>query len=111
MSKLFLSPIEATLDVIGGKYKVVILYHLQGGTERFGALRRFIPSCTQKMLTQQLRELERDGLVNRKVYAQVPPKVEYSLTPYGKTLRPVLQVMCDWGIQHIKRAKRKPSAN
>jgi DNA-binding HxlR family transcriptional regulator len=107
MSKLFLSPIEATLDVIGGKYKVVILYHLHGGTERFSALRRFIPSCTQKMLTQQLRELERDGLVNRKVYAQVPPKVEYSLTQYGNTLRPVLEVMCDWGIQHIKRTRRK----
>ncbi len=90
-------PVEAALDVIGGKWKVVILFRLFDGTKRFNELRRLHPNITQRMLTNQLRELERDGLVHREVYAQVPPKVEYSLTPDGRTLKPVLAALEQWG--------------
>jgi DNA-binding HxlR family transcriptional regulator len=84
--------------VIGGSWKVPILWHLsQGGVKRFSALRRDLPGVTPKMLTHQLRELERDGIVLRKVYAQVPPKVEYSLTVSGKSLMPIVAAMCKWG--------------
>ena len=96
-------PVEATMDVIGGKWKVIIIHHLLDGTKRFSELRRLIPQVTQRMLTLQLRELERDGAVHRKIYAQVPPKVEYSLTEIGKTLKPVLLVMHDWGKAFIDR--------
>jgi DNA-binding HxlR family transcriptional regulator len=89
-------PAETTLDVIGGRWKVPVVWHLFRGTLRFSELRRALPGCTQKMLTQQLRELERDGIVARKVYAQVPPKVEYSLTARGETLRKVVNAMCGW---------------
>lgn len=101
-------PIEATLNVIGGKWKVLILYYLEDDIRRFGELKRLIPGITQKMLTQQLRELEADGLINRKVYAQVPPKVEYTLTEYGRTLEPALGLLCEWGAEHIKRTETKP---
>ena len=93
----YTSPIDATLEVIGGKYKVAILYNLCRGVQRFGELRRLVPLATQRMLTNQLRELESDKLIHRRVFAEVPPKVEYSLTPYGKTLVPVLQALCNWG--------------
>jgi DNA-binding HxlR family transcriptional regulator len=90
---------ELTLQVIGGKWKPIIIYHLGNeGTLRFGELTRSIGGITQKMLTQQLRELEKDNLVNRKVYNQVPPKVEYSLTDLGKSLMPILDQLRDWGI-------------
>ena len=89
-------PAETTLDVIGGRWKVPILWHLFGGTKRFGELRRALAGVTQKMLTQQLRELERDGVVSRKVYPEVPPRVEYSLTDRGQSLRPVVDAMCKW---------------
>jgi len=89
---------EMTLDLIGGKWKSLILWRLSiDGTLRFGMLKRQFPKVTQKMLTQQLRELERDGLIVRTVYQQVPPKVEYSLSEMGKTLVPVLQSLCAWG--------------
>ena len=97
-------PVEATMDVIGGKWKVIIIHHLLDGTKRFGELRHLIPQVTPRMLTSQLRELERDGAVQRKVYAQVPPKVEYTLTELGKTLEPVLLVMHDWGQGFIDRS-------
>ena len=89
-------PAETTLDVIGGRWKVPILWHLFDGTKRFSELRRALAGVTQKMLTQQLRELERDGVVSRKVYPEVPPRVEYSLTDRGQSLRPVVDAMCKW---------------
>ncbi len=96
-------PVEATLDVIGGKWKVLILWWLRDSVLRFGELRRQIPGISERMLTQQLRELEQDGVVRRKVYSEVPPKVEYSLTPYGKSLREITNLMCAWGKVHIRR--------
>lgn len=93
-------PVEFTLEVIGGKWKCVILWHVQHRVRRFGELRRLIPGATQKMLTTQLRELERDGLIARRIYPEIPPKVEYSMTAYGKTVSPMLAVMCKWGLQH-----------
>jgi DNA-binding HxlR family transcriptional regulator len=96
-------PIKTTLDVIGGKWKPLILFYLKKGPQRFSTLRRAIPDVTQKMMTDRLRELERDGIVHREVFAVVPPKVEYSLTPYGESLKPVLQAMCNWGIKHRLR--------
>jgi DNA-binding HxlR family transcriptional regulator len=99
-------PVEATLDVIGGKWKVVLLHHLRNdGSHRFAVLRRKIPGVSERMVIQQLRELEVDGIVHREVYPEVPPKVEYSLTDYGKSLRPITEVMCDWGKRHIKLRK------
>ena len=89
---------ELTLAVIGGKWKMIILWHLgKAGTKRFGELKALIPDITQKMLVNQLRELEEDRIVHREVYAVVPPKVEYSLTEYGQTLIPVLDLMYEWG--------------
>ncbi|MEW6211671.1 MAG: helix-turn-helix domain-containing protein [Acidobacteriota bacterium] len=90
-------PAEVTLSIIGGRWKTPILYHLFQDEKRFSELRRRLKPITQKMLTQQLREMERDGLVHREVFPQVPPRVEYSLTPLGETLRPVIDAMCQWG--------------
>lgn len=96
--------VEACLSVIGGRWKPVILFKLmEEGVLRFGELRRLVPDATQKTLTNQLRELEADGIVHRAVYAEVPPKVEYSLTEYGLTLRPILVAMRDWGVEHTAR--------
>lgn len=89
-------PAEATLAVVGGRWKVPIVWHLFRGTMRFSDLRRALPALTPKMLTQQLRELEADGVVARKVYPQVPPRVEYSLTKRGESLKPVVTAMCAW---------------
>ena len=101
-------PVEATLDVIGGKRKGVILYHLtHDGTHRSAVLQRKIPGVSERMLTQQLRELEDDGIVHREVYLEVPPRVEYLLTDYGKTLRPITEIMCEWGKRHINRTRAK----
>ena len=90
-------PAETTLRVIGGRWKIPIVWHLSvAGTQRFSQLRRQLSGCTQKMLIQQLREMERDGIVSRRVYRQVPPKVEYSLTGTGQSLRPIVEAMCRW---------------
>lgn len=97
----FQCPVEATIELVGGKYKAVILWHLMNKTLRYSELHRLIPKATDKMLAQQLRELERDGLINRAVYPVVPPKTEYSLTDFGKTLAPILDAMCDWGTDYL----------
>ena len=96
-------PVGLTTEIIGGKWKPLILFHLQDKTRRFGELQKLIPETTKKMLTQRLRELERDGIIRRKVYAQVPPRVEYSLTRHGQSLRPILELMSAWGTQHRTR--------
>lgn len=95
--------VELVLDVIGGKWKGAALYHLMDGTKRFGELRRELPRVTQRMLTVQLRELEAEGLVHRQVYAEVPPRVEYSLTEFGRTLEPLILMMKAWGETHRPR--------
>lgn len=97
--------VEATLRVIGGRWKVLILRELLFGVKRFNELQRSITGITQKMLTQQLRELEKDGLVHREVYSQVPPKVEYSLTLLGKSLQPILEAMHEWGNYFLEKEK------
>lgn len=99
--------VEAALDVIGNKWKGVILFHLLDGTKRFNELRRLIPSVTQRMLTLQLRELEKDEIIVRKIYPQVPPKVEYSLTKSGQTLKPILLALRKWGSQIMNKEQSK----
>ena len=90
-------PVETTLDLIGGKYKTLILWHLAGGPQRFSQLQRLITRATPKMLTQQLRELEEDGVIHREVFPVVPPRVEYTLTDLGRSLKPILDAMQSWG--------------
>ena len=94
-------PVSATLDLIGGKYKALILWHLAERKLRFSELQKHIPNATSKMLTQQLREMESQNLIHREVYPVVPPKVEYSLTPLGQSLMPVLIAMRDWGASYL----------
>ena len=93
-------PIENTIRMIGGKYKAIILWHLIRGTLRFSELQRLIPQATAKMLTQQLRELEADSLIERRVFPVVPPRTEYSLSEKGQTLSPILMELCRWGREH-----------
>ena len=95
-------PVEATLDLIGGKYKALILWHLSEKKLRFSELRKVITTATPKMLTQQLRELESQALIHREVFAVVPPKVEYSLTELGRSLLPILVAMRDWGADYMR---------
>lgn len=99
-------PVEACVEVIGGKWKGVILFHLLSGTKRFNELARLMPAVTQRMLTRQLRELESDQIVERKVYPEVPPKVEYSLTEFGWTLEPILRTLQAWGAGYLERITR-----
>jgi DNA-binding HxlR family transcriptional regulator len=96
-------PVTTALSVIGGKWKVIILWHLQDGVKRFGELQRQVKGISQKMLTQELRDLEESGLVSRKVYPVVPPKVEYSLTDTGWSLKPVLEQLSAWGKDYRRR--------
>ena len=100
-------PVDATISKIGGKYKDVILFHLKHDTLRYNEIRKKIPSITDKMLAQQLRELEKDDLIIRKVYPVVPPKTEYSLSDLGQTLIPILDAMCDWGAQFMQDNSEK----
>jgi DNA-binding HxlR family transcriptional regulator len=100
-------PVQTTLHLIGGKYKSLILWQLLEKTLRHGELQRLIPQATPKMLTQQLRELEADNLVERTVYAQVPPKVEYTLTELGRSMQPLLYAMYDWGADYLQQNNRE----
>lgn len=101
-------PVEATLDLIGGKYKALILWHLTEGPLRFSVLHRAVSGATPKMLTQQLRELEENGLIHRKVFPVVPPKVEYSLSDVGRSLVPLLTAMRDWGAEYLRSQNLEP---
>lgn len=99
---MYRCPVAKAIDVIGGKWTIIILYHLRGKTLRFGELKKAIPKITQKMLTQQLRELEANKLLTRHVYAEVPPRVEYSPTELADKLNPVLDLLCEWGGEYEK---------
>ena len=99
--KMVSCEVETTLQIIGGRWKVLIIRELLLGIRRFGELQRALPGVTQKMLTQQLREMEKDGIIHRKVYAEVPPKVEYSLTSLGESLQPILKAMHEWGAKQL----------
>jgi len=99
--KTFHCPVEAALDVIGGKWKPLILWALGESVMRFSELQRVLPGVNAKMLTKQLRELEDDGIILRTVYPEVPPRVEYRITEFGMTLIPILQALCDWGAQYL----------
>ena len=105
MEQTEICPVGATLTLIGGKYKALILWHLAEGTLRFSELRKAVPNATPKMLTQQLRELESDQLIHREVYPVIPPKVEYSLTDLGCSLMPILVAMRDWGADYLRNNK------
>lgn len=106
---LFQCPVKVTLDLIGGKYKALILWHLMDTTLRFNEIGKRIPQATPKMLTQQLRELEQDHLLIRTVYPVVPPKVEYSLSDFGKSMIPILDAMCKWGENYLADIEKKSS--
>jgi DNA-binding HxlR family transcriptional regulator len=99
--RTFHCPVEAALDVIGGKWKPLILWHLCDGVKRFSELQRELPGVNAKMLTRQLRELEGDGVVRRTVYPEVPPRVEYAVTEFGRTLLPIMEALCAWGTQYL----------
>ena len=102
--------VEATLSVIGGRWKPVLLCHLLGGRKRFGELRRLTPNATERMITLQLRELEADGVVDRHVYAEVPPRVEYELTEFGRSLETILVLLQEWGSAFKERRLAEEAA-
>jgi len=102
-------PVETTLDLIGGKYKALILWHLSSGTLRFNQLHKMLRSITPRVLTHQLRELEDQSLITRKVYPVVPPKVEYSMTELGRSLMPILSEMRDWGAKYLRTKNIEPN--
>ena len=105
--KKFDCPIEAVISLVGGKYKAIILWHLINKTLRFNELQKLVPAATPKMLTQQLRELENDRLVVRTVYPVVPPKTEYSLSEFGKSMIPILDSMCAWGRNYLAESSKE----
>jgi DNA-binding HxlR family transcriptional regulator len=98
--------LEAALDVVGGKWKPIVLWHLAPGARRFGELRRLVTGISEKMLIQQLREMQRDGIVAREDFREIPPRVEYSLTPFGVSLQEALRPLCEWGTEHIVRIEK-----
>lgn len=106
-----LCPVDTTLKLIGGKYKALILWHLIDGSLRFGELRRRVSQATAKMLTQQLRELEQDGLITRTVYPVVPPHVEYALSPVGHSIQPILHAIYTWGTGYLNDLGLEASCN
>lgn len=99
-------PVETALDILAGKWKILILWYLRSETKRFNELQKLLPRTTQKMLIQKLRELEVDGIIHREVYPVVPPKVEYSLTKYGETLKPIIKQLYLWGEIHKERVNK-----
>lgn len=103
-------PVTATLDLIGGRWKTLIIFHLNKNTRRFGEIAARMPNISRKVLTEQLKEMEKDGLITRKQYKEIPPRVEYSLTDLGKSLTPVIDGIAAWGHQHLmtqKKGKKK----
>ncbi len=100
----FECPVQTTVNLISGKWKIVILYYLLEETKRFGGLQKNLPNITHRSLTLQLRDLEKDGLIERKVYPVVPPKVEYSLTPLGASMKPIIHALYEWGESYQKKA-------
>lgn len=100
--KTFQCPMELTMNIIGGKYKGVVLWHLIGNTLRYSEIQKCVPKATPKMLSQQLKELEKDGIIHRKMYPVIPPKTEYSLTKLGRTLIPIIKALEDWGDKYYK---------
>lgn len=100
-------PVEATVDILGGKWKAVILYYLFEGPKRFNQLKRLLPDVTQRMLTLQLRDLELDGIVHREIFREIPPHVEYSLTDFGMSLGPTIVQMCDWGEMYMEQIQAR----
>jgi DNA-binding HxlR family transcriptional regulator len=94
--------VQATLGVLGGKWKILILWNLRNQPQRLSELKRLIPAISEKMLIQQLRELEKDGIVHRRDYGEMPPRVDYSFTAHGETLKPIFPVLCKWGELHLK---------
>lgn len=111
VKNVFNCPVEATIHLIGGKYKAVILWQLKDQVLRYSELHKRLPKATPKMLTQQLRELESDNLIGRTVYPVVPPKTEYYLTEFGRSVIPVLDAMCDWGKDYLEQKNSEPSCD
>lgn len=111
MTKKEICPVATTLGLIGGKYKALILWHLSDRVLRFSELQRVVSKATAKMLTQQLRELERDGIISREVFAQVPPRVEYELTDLGRSILPILTMMYEWGIGYLEEQNIVPNCS
>ncbi len=104
-------PVTATMEVIGGKWKILILYLISNDINRFGKMSMMLRNISKQMLTSQLRELEEDGVIERKIYAEIPPRVEYFLTSKGKSLLPVIHMMKDWGLQYLKEQEVAVMAN
>lgn len=106
-SKTFHCPMDLTMDYIGGKWKTVVLWYLIKKTRRFSELKKLIPAITEKMLSLQLKQLESNGLIRKKIFAEVPPRVEYSLSPEGETMIPVLKAMSAWGMKRSTPVEKK----
>src|ERR1700758_4071292 len=109
--KMYCCGLEAALDVVGGKWKVLILWALRSEAQRFGELRRLVPGISEKMLIQHLKEMQAHGIVTRKDFKEVPPHVEYALTPFGKSLHAALAPLCEWGELHMKRIEARREAS
>jgi DNA-binding HxlR family transcriptional regulator len=107
--RVYTCGMDAALAVVGGKWKFLILWHLAGGPRRFGELRRLVVGISEKMLIQELKEMELDGIVNRKDFHEVPPRVEYAMTSFGRALAEALRPLCEWGNKHMKRISTLPT--
>lgn len=110
-TKYYDCPIEATFKVIGGKWKAISIYYLIDDAKRFGDLMNLLETVSARMLAKQLKELEADGIVTRKLFGEVPPRVEYSLTDYGRTLLPLINAICEWGEERLQKTGEKAVYN